>query len=264
MNDQVLVRYLLGLLASEEAERLDEACIVDDVIAARLRTVEDDLVDSYVRGTLSDDLRARFESHYLSSPRHRELVTFARSLAPVVDRVGASPQAAAPRRSTFSIRFRPSILAAAAALLLVASGALWLQTVRLKQAPNAPPNQPLAAAAVQEAPAIALQLLPQTRSIGSIPTLSIPAGADSVGVVLRLESIDFPRYQVGLRDPVVNSIVWRSEWLAATSSGREPSLRITLPAGALKPQHYSFDLSGQQAGGGSQVVGSYAFEIVPR
>ena len=296
MNDQVLVRYLLGLLSPEDADRLDEASLVDDAIAARLRIVEDDLVDGYVRGTLAGETLARFESHYLSSPRRRERVAFARRFVPVVDRAVAPP-VAPPRRSALSVLFRPSILAIAAALLLVASGTLLFQTVRLTRGLSVAqrervildrrareleqqvadlragntggPREPArmvqpATTAVQEAPAIALMLLPQTRSIASIPTLSIPAGAGSVGLELRLESIEFPRYQVGLKDPAANTIVWRSDWIAAISSAGEPSLRIALPADVLKPQHYSLDLSGQRPGGGPEVIGSYAFEIMPR
>ncbi len=52
-NDQVLIRYLLGSLSEEEAERLDELGIADDAFAWRLRAVENDLVDGYVRGELS-------------------------------------------------------------------------------------------------------------------------------------------------------------------------------------------------------------------
>jgi hypothetical protein len=297
MNDQFLVRYLLGLLAPEDAERLDEASIVDDDIATRLRIVEQDLVDGYVRGTLAGETLARFESHYLSSPRRRELVTLARRFVPVVDRAGTPAPAAAPRRSTLSILFRPMILAVAAALLLVASGALLFQTVRLTRELNVAQTERVtvdsrareleqqvaelrgaranvikepertsqpAATAVHGAPAIALLLLPQTRSIGPIPILSIPAGAGEVGLELRLDSIDFPHYQVGLRDPAENTIVWRSDWIAAPSSAAEPSLRIAIPARVLKPQHYSLDLSAQRTGGGPEVVGSYALEIAPR
>jgi len=297
MNDQVLVRYLLGLLEPEDAERVDEASVVDDDIAARLRIVEQDLVDGYVRGTLAGDTLARFESHYLSSPRRRELVTLARRFVPAVDRAATPPAAAAPRRSSYSSLLRPLILAVAAALLVVASGALLFQTVRLTRElrvaqtervmldrrareleqqladlratgttgikePERMPQR--TATATRQAPAIALLLLPQTRSLGPIPTLSVPAGAVDVGLELRLDSIDFPRYQVALRDPADHSIVWRSDWIAPPASVVEPSLRIALPAGVLKPQHYSLDLSGQRPGGGPEVVGGYALEIVPR
>jgi hypothetical protein len=50
-DDEQLVRYLLGLLPDEEAERLDELSIADDELAWRLRAVEDDLVDAYVTGS---------------------------------------------------------------------------------------------------------------------------------------------------------------------------------------------------------------------
>ena len=85
-DDQRLVNYLLGLLADDEAERLDEASIVDDELAARLRIVEDDLVDAYASGTLDAPTRQRFESYYLSSPHRSEKVRFARGLLRVVDR----------------------------------------------------------------------------------------------------------------------------------------------------------------------------------
>ena len=54
-GDDELVRYLLGQLSDEDTERLDEASIVDDEVAARLRIVETDLIDSYVRGKLTGE-----------------------------------------------------------------------------------------------------------------------------------------------------------------------------------------------------------------
>src|SRR4051812_8365509 len=128
-DDARLIQYLLGLLPSEEAERLDEASIADDDVAARLRVAEDDLVDAYVRGTLIGDTRARFESHYLSSPRRRERVASARQFVRVID--GAARQLPADEgRGPGGWRLVPT-LAVAAALSLVATGALLLQNVRL-------------------------------------------------------------------------------------------------------------------------------------
>ena len=62
----------------------------------------------------------------------------------------------------------------------------------------------------------------------------------------------------------MNAIIWRSDWIVAESSAGEASLRLVLPASVLKPQHYSFDLSGERPGRGPEVVGSYALEIVSR
>lgn len=85
-DDQQLARYLLGLLPDEETERLDEVTLVDDGVAARLRLVENDLVDAYVSGTLAGEMLDRFESRYLASPRRRDQVEFAGEFLRAVDR----------------------------------------------------------------------------------------------------------------------------------------------------------------------------------
>jgi len=293
-----LVQYLLGVLPPQDTERLDEASIVDDDIAARLRRVEDDLVDSYVRGQLSGDTLAQFESHYLASRHRRERVEFARKFLRAVDKVDTetAPVAvdAPPKVGGSKVL---ATLAVAATLSLAAGGALLLQNVRLGRGlreaqidrvavdqrardlerqlkelrdANETATKELARAresattVVREAATVALVLLPQTRSIGPVPTLVMPAVTEQLGFELRLEANDFPSYQVGLRDPAVNTVIWRSGWIAAKSSAGQSAVRVGVPARALKPQHYSLDLSGRRPAGGTEVVGSYAFEIVPQ
>ena len=80
LDDGVLTRYLLGSLPSEESERVDELSFADDEFALRLDAVENDLVDAYARGDLSGDALQQFQNFYLSSPRRREKVDFARAL----------------------------------------------------------------------------------------------------------------------------------------------------------------------------------------
>src|SRR3954470_13847105 len=86
-EDRQLIRYILGLLPDKGAERLDEQSIVDDEVAARLRSVENDLVDAYICGTLKGELLERFEAWYLASPRRRDKVKFARQFLSAVDRL---------------------------------------------------------------------------------------------------------------------------------------------------------------------------------
>ena len=125
-DDEELERYLLGLVADEASERLDEASIADDEVAMRLRVVESDLVDSYVRGKLAGETLARFESHYLSSPRRRERVRLAASFIGTVDRsvTGAEGAIGAVRSA------RPTRLpwmATAAAFVIVVGGILLFE-----------------------------------------------------------------------------------------------------------------------------------------
>lgn len=295
LDDQQLIRYLLGLLPPNEADRFDEASVVDDEVATRLRGVEDDLVDAYVRGTLAIDLRERFESHYLSSPRRRERVAFAAAFARAVDEAPRSSASPSWRR-----RWIPALLpalAVAATLLLVASAGLLFESVRLGRglsvaesdraaldrrarelesqnadlrAANADIAKQLAraqtsAAAAHDAKAIALVLLPQTRSVATVPVLALPpAHDDRVGFELRLDVNEFNRYQVGLRDPASNRVIWRSAWIGATASADGASVGVAVPLALLKPQHYTLDLAGRTGGDAAHVIGSYAFEVTPR
>lgn len=127
-DDEELVRYVLGLLPDAAAERLDEASIADDEIAARLRSVETDLIDSYVRGQLSGATLARFESYYLASPRRRESVRLASTFIRAVDR-----SAARTARVTWMDRIahpRLTRLVAAAAVVIVTGGLMLFQAAR--------------------------------------------------------------------------------------------------------------------------------------
>jgi hypothetical protein len=132
-DDKHLIDYLLGLLPEDETERLDEASLVDDAFAARLRNVENDLVDAYVAGSLAHARRTEFEAFYLASPRRREKVEFARRFLAAVDRA-ATPVAVAIKPSAAQpVRFIRWWQAAAAALL-VTCGALTYQNARLRVA----------------------------------------------------------------------------------------------------------------------------------
>jgi hypothetical protein len=110
----------------------------------------------------------------------------------------------------------------------------------------------------------ALVLLPQTRAVGPIASLTLPAGTDRVSFELRLESNEFPRYEVALKDPATSQIVWRSGRLTSTLRGNDPAVIVLVPASVLKPQHYSLELIGRRAAGASEVVGSYTVRIAPR
>ena len=125
-------------------------------------------------------------------------------------------------------------------------------------APEAGPSE------AQEATTIALVLLPQMRASGPAPVLALPAEADRVAFELRLEPNDASRYEVALKDPATGRVVWRSEWLAKTSSGDESSLVVVIPARALKPRHYVFHLNVRSSGGQTGVIGSYSFQVLPR
>jgi hypothetical protein len=144
IDDQTLRGYLFGTLPQDETERLDELSVVDDEFAARLDTVETDLVDAYVRGELAGDTLEKFQTSYMASPRRRERVAFARSLAPfasahvpqsAADRLAAAPGSSSLRSWLGSFAFPRFALAGGLAMLL-AIGVLLFDNLHLRNTMN--------------------------------------------------------------------------------------------------------------------------------
>ena len=132
-DDPLLVRYLLGSVAEDETERLDERSIADDQFAAHLRAVEHDLVDAYVRGELSGETLDRFRAHYMASPARRDKIRFAETLLAYQTRAAATTAPARPGRRVFAVpRTIPRWALAAAAVLVLAAGSLLAENLRLR------------------------------------------------------------------------------------------------------------------------------------
>jgi hypothetical protein len=136
-DDQQLARYLLGQLTDEEADRIDEQSISEEGVAWRLREVEDELVDAYVTGELRGETLQRFRWFYLSSARRIDKVRFAQLLLrAAADREknegfwGSRRWAAVWQQWATPLAWSAGL---AAALTLVASGALLQQSVQLRQ-----------------------------------------------------------------------------------------------------------------------------------
>jgi anti-sigma factor RsiW len=80
-NDPKLITaYLLGELSEFEQDQLEARYFVDDALFERLLEIEDDLIDRYARGDISDRERLRLERHFLKSPARRTRVRFAEAM----------------------------------------------------------------------------------------------------------------------------------------------------------------------------------------
>src|SRR6185436_1499960 len=130
-SDEHLIRYILRELPEDEAERLDERSVTDEAFARRLRDVENDLADRYARDGATDESLNRFEQRSRDSTYLRSKVQFARALQEVSRSVG-TVAAASPVLPSGRRRWLEGF-AAAAVLLLVATGYLGLRTMSLRE-----------------------------------------------------------------------------------------------------------------------------------
>ncbi|MCA1591075.1 MAG: hypothetical protein LC754_00130 [Acidobacteria bacterium] len=130
--------YLLGDLPAEERRPLEERLLADGDFLKYLSAVEDDLVDEYVRGELSEGERERFESFFLITAERRRKVKFAQALRrynePALTSATSPAMASTPKRAWWrallsGLRIRRPVMwlpAAAACLLLAALSAYWV------------------------------------------------------------------------------------------------------------------------------------------
>ena len=80
-NEGLIVRYLLGDLPEEEQARVEDRAFADADYMNALEASEADLIDTYVRGGLSQSERRAFERRFLTSTNRRSKVEFAKALA---------------------------------------------------------------------------------------------------------------------------------------------------------------------------------------
>ncbi len=226
-QQQELVRYLLGMLPDDEAERLDEESIADKDLALRLEAVEHDLIDAYVSGTLGGETLGRFEACYLTSPLRREKVSVARGLRRILgeSREGAAVIGGAAVTGVPAVDARRRVpasrlawaMAIAAVLLLAACGALLFTVLRVQREQAA--AQESRVALERRVRELEQQLDDQrsARAAAPPPTVSVPSASTP--------TVSAP-HERGPASPALVGLVL----LPPTRDGGPPTT-LTIPAG---------------------------------
>lgn len=241
-----------------------------------LLILEDELIDRYVRGQMSEADRASFEKYFLQSSEHRQKLRFARSLSKYVDRAAAEagdiePEAVAlvpiatespntghayshakSRRFSFW-PFRSPVLnyGIAFVLLIAISGLAWIALKSFR--PTGPGR-------VFEATLVPGGI---TREGGEIQTITVPAGTDTLRLRLILPVEPYREYKVELIASD-GSLVLMRDRLTPTDALDSKSLFVDVPATALKRDNYRIKLGGTSAGAADENIASFSFRILSR
>jgi hypothetical protein len=284
-TEAAIRRYLLGLLPEPEAEALEEAYLGDPEVLARVRGVEDDLLDDYAAGRLTKDEIGHFESRYLPSPYLRRRVTAARAL-----RLAAGEDRAAVPRAAPAPRFRwRGPLAIAAAVLMAVAVAMALRSPRpaavatasvppttLAMAPpSVPPATPspeatTVASTASTSPTVtpaAIRIVVALSPVllrGANGPVELRVARRTAAVVLELQgdpAVLAPRPGAALGatiETVEGASVWRGD--ARLVRGRPPVLAsVEVPADRLGTGDYLVTLSRAE-----EVLYRYSFRVPAR
>lgn len=270
-DQERLRQYLLGSLPLEERQPFEERLLTDGEFFEELLIVEDELVDHYLSGELTEAERESFETYFCVAPERREKVRFARALKKYVDNAAEAQTenfitAAVPRSEPipafvsteqkqpfFSFWPRNPILSysLAATLVLVIGAVSWMALNRLKNPGLEEPGQVLA---VVLTPGL-------TRDGGEIKKISIPPGTGTLQLRLELSKADYSSYRAELLTSERVSIAIR-EGLQAETSPTGKFITLPISRSSIKRDDYSVKLGGKRPDGSYEDVTSFVFRVI--
>ncbi len=299
VSEDLMLRYLLGVASDEERVRLERCYFADDRVFEQLTAFEDELIDDYVCGDLSEPQRKQFELHFLNSAERRQKLAFAGSLAQYLSnppRVAPPPKPEAwHERMTnwLGLRAAPVRWAFAATLAAVVLGGAWSvqenwrlrtqlremqaqqtelrqrneqlsgQWAQLKVPPiKSAPGAEIAQSQPHSLPIIALTLTPALlRSNAEQKTLMIPHGPHLVRLQLDLDKQTYDSYLASL-ETAEGIRVWSKAGLDTMPELGGSTMVLEIPSRLLNNEDYILKLRGARSGGVVDEIAAYGFRVV--
>jgi hypothetical protein len=261
-NEGFTRRYLLGLLGQQEQRQLEERLLSDNEYFEELLMSEDELIDDYLEGALSEPEREKFEHYFLATPERRQKVSFARTLKRyvMVAEVAESPALDASNQApafwnrlipaTLHMK-QPALRFSLAALLIIFLGVSWLVVKNLS-----PQNR-----VGQGSNAIVVTLAPgMVRGAGELKRITLAPDVSTVQLQLELARDEYQSYQVVVQT-VEGGEVFAADKLQPVTVARGRAVAFDLPARLLSSGDFQVKLSGLAASGEMENVGKYYFRV---
>lgn len=252
-DEELLRRYLLGLLPEEELPALEKRLLEDDTLADLAEVIESEILEEYARGGLSPGERRRVADYLRSSPAGRVrlsvvqgLGTIAAETKPGNGRVLTFPPPSPRTTSRFAAT------GAVAAMLVMLLGGFWAIGQRAVPGPG-----------VEVSPAVVLALdLFSVRGAAEIPELVLPRTARRIELRLNLARGDgsYPSYRVALLDET-GADVLRQEDLRPARFGDVLALPLSLDASRLRDGRYVVEVRGATVQGGVDDLAFQEFQL---
>lgn len=264
VSEQEIRDYLLGRLSPEQHTELAAIIHNDAELQEELLAVEQELLDLYLAGSLTEDEQQYFLTHFLSSESGQRKLHFARLFrdyrdshlqqeSSIVDDRVPAPNTPIPVNGP-SPWFANSHRTPAYALSMVLVAGL-LTTVAFWFYLRKTPTMQATSAKI---PALTLTA-GSTRSGGGIKELRVPAHNDEVKVELEVAKSDFKKYKTELYRE--NRPLALQEELPIVPRNTHYVVPVTFTGNLLTPGEYQLKLCGVADSGQPEYIDSYAFRV---
>ena len=247
-------RYLLGTLDGDQKTQFEERILTEAGVYEELLVVEEELIDQYVAGDLSELERQHFESHFLITAERQKNLRFGKLLQKYanshLDLTEESPV------QTFSLprtRTRRWAWVGIFAALLGCAGIIFVRGLV---------NKREAASVQQTIPRVVVTLLPGSggsTSANSQRVIVSPRGAE-VKLELELKNSTFRNYKSELFRE--NTSLKISDELRMEAKGQQRVVPFTVTGEMLSPGDYQVKLSGVLDSGANEFIDNYSFRVI--
>jgi anti-sigma-K factor RskA len=260
--------YLLGTLATDRRNELEERILSDSDVYEELLLSEEELIDQYVAGSLSTEEEQQFETHFLITAERQNNLRFGRLLKiylnsnPAFVHPNASlsseqslQSAPAKNSSRFSLASfgRGPVLATSAAVLLCAGLVFCFWAVARKRGPTT--------AQQNDSRLMVITLVPgSTGSSATTNRLTLPPSGVQVKLELEVAHTRFQNYKSELfRES--QSLETQNE-LKMEARGEHHIVPVTIAGNMLSPGDYQLKLSGILDSGQDEFIDQYSFRVI--
>lgn len=297
-NEQTFRRFLLGEMTEEERSVFEEKFVADEDLFSALLVVEDELIEAYTRGFLSEKERTLFEKNFLTTTRRRERVSFTQSMLGTLTAKQIESKKTSEQSESHSYVWQSVLaffahpyarFATAFAFIIIAFIALWFLVKNQKPEQQANQNPPKVEPTVNPSPQTPNNNTPpdiahdnknqnapnvnQNTPPATIVTVILSAGGiRSGGSTQQLNlSNDTKTARLQLLIESTDYKTYRAEILNADGQvifrtnelkPQKKSVTATVPAASLKNGDYIIKLYGQTADSASESVADYSLRII--
>lgn len=251
--------WLLGLLSHEQGDSLEQRLMTDPGAFNEIPIVEEELIDEYLSGELSERESVAFQSYFMNSAERRQQFRVAKAWRSYVEREDPFSRHIDPEAENQPsfVTPQPSFLASLNAWKIPLTAALSILVIFVVWISYRSPLN-------TRGPSLTVFLEPalQTREGGTLQQINVPGNIQTIELHAKLPKGQSKNYRAVLFDAVGNTILTNNNPTIDTSVTEIDVVVMPVPAARLTRGEYRLQLDILHPDGSPESAASYRFLVV--